>query len=506
MTQMIRGHNADPLYAHSGDHHLEFFSKAGSLMHKGKGRKAQKAAATSYYGKDTEATALSLFQPMWLSPGLESKALAMRLLFWLRDPRGGAGNRSGFRDCIRWLVQQGATTTDESGAAWLAVNLMRIPEWGRWDDVAELFGTPLETLASNVWVEAILRKDHLACKWAKVDMVPLQRALKINERGLRKLIVEPRKTIVERAMCSDDWTQINYSHVPSKAMNMYTKAFRTHDKARFDAYKEALKRGEKGVKINADVLFPHDCLKQHDTTIAEAQFKALPDFIGATDRRIIVLADRSGSMDDAVMPGITREDVCLSLALYCSDRLGKDNPFYRQFLEFQSTPFWVNWKTQSFVDARSMYTKSYAGSTNIQAALDSILSAAKTMKVSPSQMPNMLLIISDMQFDRSTQDSNVPRGMTMPYSGLACEGTGKTVVEKCMQAWEAAGYARPTIVFWCLAGYAGSPAKLETPNTALVSGFTPAILKSVLSGKQVDPREVMLRAIAKYQVDVPVTG
>jgi len=493
-TSMIRGHNADPLNAHSGDHHLEFFSKAGSLFVKGKGKKG-----TSFYGTGSETTALSLFQPMWMSPGLENKTLAMQLLFWLRDPRGGAGNRSGFREIVRWLVQQSETSVDPSGATWLGVNLLRVPEWGRWDDLAELYGTPLEPLVADVWTEAIMRKDHLACKWAKVDMVPLQRALKINERGLRMLIVPPRATIVERAMCAGAWTAVDYSKLPSKAMSMYTKAFRTHDKPRFDEYKAALVRGDKGVKINASVLFPHDCVKQAQTgdkIIAEAQFNALPDFIGGTDRRIIVLADRSGSMGVSAQGTVTNDDVAVALALYCSDRLGPQNPFYRQYLEFQSTPFWVNWKYETFVEACKS-GQGFVGSTNLQGALDAILKQGIAWRVPPTQMPTMLLIVSDMQFD-----CHVSGATRM----IACHGTDQTVVAKCMAQWEAAGYQRPTIVFWNLAGYAGQPAQATTPNTALVSGFSPAILKSILSGNEVLPREVMLRAIAKYQVEVPCVG
>lgn len=496
---MICGHNVDPLHEHSNDHQLEFFSKAGSLMVKSKNGKG-----TSFYGQGSETTALALFQPMWMLPGIENKALALQLLFWLRDPRGGAGNRSGFRECLRWLAAQCGTSSDQAGATWLGVNLTRIPGWGRWDDLAELYGTCLERLAAGIWTEAIMRGDHLACKWAKVDMVPLQRALRINEHGLRKLIVPPRSTIVERAMCSGEWATVDYSKIPSKAMNMYTKAFRVHDAVRFEEYKTALARGDKGVKINATTLFPHDCVKQArtgDEAIAEAQFKALPDFIGSTDRRIMVLADRSGSMSDVVVSDVTRDMVAVALALYCSDRLGTTNPFYRQYLEFSSEPVWVDWRGESFVKTCWQGMNGYAGTTDIQKALDMMLASAVAWKLPVDQMITTLVIVSDMQFDGYSADS----GHYSPY-GIACCGTDKTVIERCMQQWEAAGYRRPNIVYWNLAGYAGQPAKVDTPNTALVSGFSPSILKSLLSGIEVSPREVMLQAIAKYQVDIPFAG
>lgn len=488
---MIKGHNNDNAYGHTGDHAVEFFSKAGSLMVAGKGKKAKKGRGTPYYGAGSEATAVSLFRPLWMMPGVENKVEAMKLLFWLRDPRGGAGNRSGFRECMRWLAQQPATTFDpEPGAAWLAVNLMRVPEWGRWDDLADLFGTDLEKMAAAVWVEAIMRGDHLACKWAKVNMHPLQRALKVNERGLRMLVVPHRATIVERAMCAQDWEQVNYSHIPSKAMSMYTKAFKKHDAARFAAYKAALVKGEKGVKINASVLFPHDCLKQirSDPGIAEAQFKALPNFMGdAGDRRIMPIIDTSGSMDSRAMDGVTNMDVSVSLGLYLSDRLGPQHPFYRRYMEFHTTPTWKDWRNKTFVQAAGS-RDGFCGSTNIAAALDFLLDNAKNLRVPADQMITHLLIVSDMQFDQG------------------CSDRSNTVVEQCMQRWVSAGYTKPVIVYWNLSAYAGAPATADMPNTALVSGFSPAIMTSVLSGKVVTPREIMLRALTKYEIEIPVTG
>lgn len=491
---MIRGHNSDLAHSHSGDHAVEFFSKAGSLMTKGKGkgRKGKKnAKGAAYYGDSNEATALALFRPVWMMPGLDNKVMAMKLLFWLRDPRGGAGNKSGFQECLRWLASQPATpaTLDDSGAAWLAVNLQGIPEYGYWKDMAQLFGSPLQTLAANLWAGAIMRGDHLACKWAKCDMRPLQKALKTNEAGLRKLLRGPREGIVERPMCAGNWASIDYSKLPSKAMNMYVNAFKKRDSARFAAYKQALVKGDKSVKINASVLFPYDCLKQareKDTVIANAQFDAMPNYMAESGRRMLALIDTSGSMSSQAADGISNMDVAVSLGLYVSDRLGKDNPFYRRYMEFESQPYWVDWRNKTFAQAVN-FRHGYVGSTNIASALDSILQSAIAVKLAPDKMITHLLIISDMQFD-----------------GGAC--VGQSAVEGCMQKWERAGYIRPTIIFWQVTGYAGQQATADTPNTALVSGFSPAILTSILSGKVITPREVMLRALDKYQVETPVLG
>ena len=83
-------HNGGVSHDHSQNHALEFFSKAGSQFTNKK----------SYYGN--ESSALDLFKNVWFAG---DHNLAMRLLFWLRDPRGGAGNRSGFRECLKWVSE-----------------------------------------------------------------------------------------------------------------------------------------------------------------------------------------------------------------------------------------------------------------------------------------------------------------------------------------------------------------------------------------------------------------
>lgn len=531
---MIKGHNLDPLYEHALDHALEFFSKAGSLYVMGpRGRKPY----APYGGEHAETSALALFQGVWSVRYADARKEAMQLLFWLRDCRGGAGNRSGFRSCIRWL----ATEAGEEGRSWLRANMLLILRHGRMDDLEALFGTPLEGDVAKLWAAGIQAGDHYALKWAKRDMKPLQKALKVNEAGLRKLLARPERRTVEQHMCanlsqcpkckkithwsklpakaiaknpwdgaaaaaetkSDNtytcaecgykqrgpiaWETIEYSKVPSKAMKAYAKAFAKHDINGFNSFKEALAEGK--TKVNAAVLFPHDCkhaVDNGDPGIADAQFAALPNYMEGNDMRIMCLVDTSGSMGSSVAGGtVQRIDVSVSLGLYCSDRLGKDNLLYRKYMEFSSHPSFKDWRGIDFHNACS-WQDGWCGSTNIQAALDFLLDYAKRNRIPEDKMVNCLLILSDMQFDQG-----------------AC-GSERTVVEECMKKWQAAGYEVPRIVYWNLAGLAGQPATAQTPNTALVSGFSPSVMKAILSGEDFSPIAIMRRAISKYEVAAPV--
>ena len=477
-----RTHNGAVQYEHSLDHAVEFFSKAGSLM-KSKKRKM-------YYGNSNETTALELFKAVWYSG---QKEIAMKLLYWLRDIRGGSGNRSGFRDCIKWLA--------ETDPMWLSLNISLIPEHGRWDDLRVLFGTSLEADVVKLWGDAIIDRNVLAAKWADRSDKPLLRYLRksgiVGDIGeFRRLLASIRSEhIVETKMCSKNWLSIAFDKLPSVAMARYTKAFMRNASTTFEKFKEKLTKEE--VKINASALFPHDCVRtmeNGDIDIANAQFDALPNYMEGENgtQRIMVICDSSGSMVSTIAGSIQAIDVSTSLSLYCSDRIPKDSPFYRKFIQFESESKLSDWNGMKFSDAygygnngRGKIFNGACGSTNIERALDSILAVAKNFNATNEQIPNVILIVSDMQFD----------------SGVILSSS--TVVESCLDEWEKAGYTRPKIIYWNVAGYAGSPATALQKDVGMVSGFSPAILKSIFGGEDFTPKGIMLRAIAKYKVVCP---
>jgi len=322
----------------------------------------------------------------------------------------------------------------------------------------------------------------------------------MSPKDFRKLIVKNTK-VVESLMCQKEWYDINYNQVPSVAMARYNNAFARHDNTRFGVWKSALAKGVDSegnvVKVNAAALFPHDIIRtlkaeignRHGTTftdseLANAQFKALPNYMDNNKLRIMPLCDFSGSMSDHVSGDVAAIDVSLGLGLYCSDRVGENNPFYRKFIPFSDDSRLVDWRNETFSIAAQKHNDGWCGSTNIRSALDQILNAAKLLSASNDQIPNCLLILSDMQFDEGTNGDT-------------------TSVEAGLREWEQAGYTRPRIVYWNLAGYRNSPAQVDDPNVGLVSGFDPSILQSILGGDDFSPLAIMERAIEKYNVVTP---
>ena len=459
-------------YEHALNHALEFFSKAGSLY--------DSPNRKGFY--DNEATALELFINTWIV----DKPLSFALLLWLRDCRGGAGNRSGARSIYKWLA--------ENAPEMLEANLHQLPEIGRWDDLRSLFGTSLENAAATLWSNAIFSREVLAAKWADRKDVPLRSRLNMDAPGMRKLLASIRKDhIVEHKMCQQEWDRIKYEHIPSVAMSRYTKAFRKHDEDRFNYFKEQVKSGEK--TVHADVLFPHDCVRtclNGDPEMAELQFNALPNFLKDEDldERIMVIADSSGSMQQPIGGSVEAYHVSLGLALYCSAKMREDSPFYKRFIAFCSEGSFKDWRHLSFAEAihdQSIFDGA-VGSTRIDAALDLILNTAIRREITQDLMPTTLLIVSDMQF----------------HSGGS--RTDDTEVEYCMKKFEEAGYQRPKIIFWNTAGYSGQQATEGMTNVGMVSGFAPSILKSVLAGTDFSPTAIMLRTLEKYEVVLPEVG
>jgi hypothetical protein len=374
-----------------------------------------------------------------------------------------------------------------------------IPEVGRWDDLRALFPTPLRNQAAAMWGDAILANNLLAAKWADRKDMPILYYLKskgVRDIGdFRRLLARVRKDgIVEHKMCTKRWGEIEYPKVPSVAMSRYTNAFSRHDEERFAKYKEALAKGE--ATVHASVLFPHDCVRTclyGDHEIAEAQFEALPNYMEGADERIIVISDTSGSMATRVSGSVEAVHISQGMALYCSAKMPKDSPFYKKFIGFCSESEFKDWNGMSFAEAvnsRRIFDHA-VGATRIDTALWLILHTAKFFNLPDSFMPTTLLIVSDMQFHG---------GSGYFDSGVKSEGAE---VEKMMRLWNDAGYSTPKIIYWNTAGYAGSPTTVDQSNTALVSGFSPAILTSIFSGTDLTPAGVMMRALEKYKIERP---
>jgi hypothetical protein len=419
----------------------------------------------------------------------ENPLTAMKLLFWARDVRGGAGERQIFKDIVTYLANNRQEV--------MRKNLHNISEFGRWDDLLVLIGTPLEKDALEVIAKGLADKNGLCAKWmprpnvknreAKRQANVIRTFLGMSPKEYRKTLVSLSNT-VEQLMCANEWSAIDYSKLPSKAMSDLMKAFSKHDKDRFGAYLTSLEKGE--TKINAGAVYPYDIVKNMkigNTRGANAQWDALPNYLERSFERFMPVVDVSGSMECAAggNPNVTCMDVAISLGLYISER--NVGPFKDAFVTFSSNPQLQYLKGSLSERYHQLKRADWSMSTNVESVFRMLLEKAKSFSVSEEEMPTMILILSDMEFDRGTNGN-----------------WNKTAQESFESMYAQAGYKMPKVVYWNIQsrGDSNKPVRFDKNGTALVSGFSPSLLTSLLGGKDMTPLSMMMDVIGSARYDV----
>lgn len=439
--------------------------------------------ATAY--KSTNSTVLDFFGKAASMRGTDTSQLfekalasnpemAIRALLWLRDVRGGAGERKAFRDNLNSAMNSFADD------AFRKRFVSKVVEVGRWDDLFSLFDTNHERIALLEIQKGLGIADSLCAKWMPrkgLNAEKIRKHLKLTPKQYRKLLVGLTE-VVETKMCSNQWGEIEYQKVPSNAHNIYRAAFGKHSPEKYEQYKQQLKSGE--VKINSSTLYPHQIVKtlHSDPVIANAQWKSLPDYVPENSFALPMI-DLSSSMSSVhVSDSYTALDISVALGLYTATK--SKGTFSGLWLNFSDNPQLYKLKTDNLESAyKSLDFNNWGGSTNIEAAFNLILQVAKENSLSQEDMPSTLIIFSDMQFN------------------VASKGN-QTTFKTSQKLFEDSGYVLPKIVFWNLCGSTNNvPVIKDESGAVLVSGFSPALMKSVLSDnlESFTPENMMLEVL-----------
>lgn len=426
--------------------------------------------------------------PQFTAAYVENADLALRIVQWARDVRGGSGERELFRQVLVHLEN-----TNPADAARLMV---KIPELGRWDDLFVFKTEALKSQAYTMLGDALRAKNGLAAKWVPrkgETAVEIRKFFGMSPKFYRKSLVE-MTTVVETNMCANKWDEINYSHVPSVAHARYKKAFGRHGTT-YAEFVAKLVKGEAGVKINASAIFPHDVLKgritgygtgtwsETELAVIEAQWAALPNYVG--DSSVLPLVDVSGSMTCIAgkVGSTTCLEIAVSLGLYFADK--NTGTFKDCMLTFSDNTQLVRLKGKINQKIDQMISSDWGMSTNLHKAFGVILKTAVDGKVTEAEMPKTLVILSDMQFNQGVKHDD-------------------SAMEMIERKYEAAGYTMPKVVFWNLNDAGNVPVKSDKSGAALVSGFSPAVAASVLGADPDDftPTAIMLKAVMSDRYDL----
>jgi hypothetical protein len=436
--------------------------------------------------------------PTFIGAYVENADYALRIAQWLRDVRGGAGERQLFRDILKYFEAVGDNEI-------IRKLVEKTPELGRFDDLLVFSaGSTAESIAFARIEKALNNKNEkgLCSKWMprqKGAANRLRKYLKMSPKAYRKMLVENTK-VVEQKMCSNNWTDINFQSVPSVAFSRYKKAFGRHVPNEFNEFLTKVENGE--ASIHAGAIFPHDVIKnaldlsnlgfvsnvnyKSNLTADEQraiieQWKALPNYV--ENASIIPLVDVSGSMTQGInnIPPIL---IAISLGLYLSEK--NTGKFKDIFLTFSERPRLEFLKGNIIQRIAQMATSHWSMNTNLHAAFEKILSVAVSNSVPQTEMPKTLLILSDMQFDY-------------------CVEYDDSAIEMIRRKYDSYGYTLPNVVFWNLNSYLSNvPVKFDEKGTALISGYSPSILKSILSDNMdaLTPENIMLETIMNSRYDL----
>ena len=431
----------------------------------------------------------------------EDRVLAMKWLFFLRDVRGGLGERRAFRVIMKYLA---------TGYADMVGRMVEImAEYGRFDDLLCLMGTPVEEkvlsyIATQLKtdVENMLNKEgiSLCAKWmpsintssedSRAVAVKLKNYMGLTSKEYRKMLSGLREYlgVIEVAMSGNCWEEINYSAVPSKANVLYRNAFLNHDKERREAFLADV--ADNKVSMNAGVLMPHDIVARYVTRTGwrlnvnaldmslEMLWKNLSDTVEGAEN-VLCVVDGSGSMTCSVGNGnLTALHVSNAIGIYFAERL--KGAYKNKYITFSATPKYVD--LSKCVTLREKLELALAHNdytnTNIEATFDLVLATAVKNRLSQAELPQTILVISDMEFDQAT-------------SGNANETLFATIARK----YAAYGYKLPKLVFWNVNSRTGViPVRENELGVGLVSGFSVNVCNMVLSN-ELDPYKALKKVL-----------
>ena len=442
------------------------------------------------YRNRSDADVILLFKNAYK----ENPVYALKCLFYLRDVRGGQGERRFFRVAMKWLAN--------SDVAAAKRNLKYVAEFGRWDDLYLFVNTALEKdafefMKNQLALDMQCKTPSLLAKWLKSENTSSMESkllakktrqyFGMTAKQYRKTlsILRERINVLERLMSAGKWDEIEFDKIPSKAGLIYKNAFARHDiermknDATIQSYADFAKDTTK--TVNADVLNPVDIANRifggqvrtdTDRVIIDKYWSCLKDYYNGREENGIAICDVSGSMYGQPL------NAAVSMSAYIAER-GK-GPFKNHFITFSNNPALVRFEGvdtyDKFMRARDA---DWGGSTNVEAAMDLMLNIAIKNKVPVSDMPTTLYIFSDMEFNRCMTCGPVSTGRW--GNGVYVHDTD-TLFETMAKRWAAYGYNLPRVIFWNLDARQENIPALGG-RFSYVSGFSMNMVETILSGK-----------------------
>ena len=422
----------------------------------------------------------------------EDKNLALKCLFYLRDVRGGQGERRFFRVAYKWLCR------NDEGVA--RKNFKKIPEYGRWDDLIDIAYAVrpafdvlfIDIIADQMDLDAHSKTPSLLAKWMPSEnassketkekakwIMSLLPAISPRDYRKRLSMIRQKINVLERLMSENRWDEIEFDKIPSVAGMKYRNAFAVKEvtAARYKAF-----MADKSTKVNAAVLNPVDIadkvINKHDRNVDMLQkyWDNLKDYYNGREENAIAIVDTSGSMWGTPIAA------AVGMGLYVATK--SHGPFANCFLTFSSRPRLEKFSGNNIVDIIKNCTQAdWGGSTNVEAAMDLILDTAIKGHYKQSDLPARLYIFSDMEFNGCMCGNDVRTNYWGTFNGDKSNAYFKTLFEKIENKFARAGYKMPKVTFWNLECRNEKNIPAIGDNFNYISGFSMSQMEAVMAGK-----------------------
>ena len=436
----------------------------------------------------------------------ENPTYALKCLFYLRDVRGGQGERRFFRTCLHWAADHYTEA--------MRRNLANVSEFGRWDDLYAFVGTKLQNDALQIMKEQLTldvacKTPSLLAKWLKSENTSSRESrnlgnitrkyLGMTHKQYRKTlsILRERINVLERLMSENRWDEIEFDKIPSKAGLKYRNAFARRDiiKAKYEAFAK-----DEKTKVNAKTLYPYECVAEalKIMGVGYGYYYGSPKLCSDTDRLMVnkywdnladyfnnatfngmAVVDTSGSMvrEDAAAP----INVAVSLGMYCAEKA--QGPFHNKFMTFSSNPTFVEIEGVDFCDKVSRMLKAdWGGSTNIEAAFDLMLNTAIRYRCTQDEIPANLIVISDMEFDACVTSGPRSNDRWGGYGNRLSKTSRETLFESMKRKWAKYGYQMPKLTFWNVDARSNNIPMKDDGTVSYVSGMSPVLYEQIMKG------------------------
>lgn len=426
-------------------------------------------------------TNIDIILKVWNAAVEYSKVDAYKILFYARDRDYGAGERRVFRTIFSRIPADEATRF-----------LTLVPFYGRWDDLwldenNEVHLTHIDYIADSLLVEDGTGSVNLLAKWLPrkgILFSALSKKLYLSYKGLRKLLVSKTR-VVETLMSEGRFDEIKFEQVPSRALLKYSTAF--YNKT--DHFAEFLS----SKKAKSAYFYPYDIYRKKDREnkeVLQSMWKQIQTNLTASKRNFIPVVDVSGSMQGTPM------EMAVSLGVFLAER--NTGIFNNEIITFSKDPRFLKMEKTNIVDKFKEVDNYWGYNTDLHKTFSLLLERAKKAHLTNEEMPEALVIISDMEFDQIEKDPS--------YWNYDSSDNGPTNFEKIKAMYEENNYTMPFIIFWNVASRnTNFPSLAFDNNVVLFSGSNPKNIDKIInfSEDMVNPEAILKTTVLtnpRYQI------